>query len=332
MVFGVSQDGAYHGVQTAEDLAVPQGNESVHMSHFSKDDEGPTTGLSKNKLRKLKRQQAVEARKQERRARERAARQAAREERRQANADRMSAMTEEELEVWREEKARKVEERRHQKQEKKKKLSDAMRNGQRIVVDADFGELMTEKECRSLTQQLSYSYSANGRAEVPSHLIVTGIKGTMAQTLDKQIPGWKNWAATIVSDSYLDYFKGEEGHLVYLTADSPNELQELDPRKIYIVGGLVDRNRHKGLCLEKAERQGIATARLPIGHFMQLQSSQVMCTNHVVEMLIRWLEFKNWESAFRAVIPIRKRKAADEENVGERDTAEGQEETKNSIL
>lgn len=268
-----------------------------------------TEGLSKNKLRKLKRMQALEARKQELRAKKKAEKQKSREERRQANADRLKTMSEEEIQALRSEKARKIEERRQEKQDKRNRLLEAMKSGQKIVIDVDFGELMSEKECRSLVQQLSYSYSANCRASVPAHLIVTGVHGMMADTLAKQIAGYENWSATVMKESYLDHFKGQESNLVYLTADSDHELQELDPSKTYIVGGLVDRNRYKGVCLEKAQSQNIATARLPIGEFMQLKSSQVMCTNHVVEMLIKWLEVKNWEIAFRSVIPIRKRKA-----------------------
>lgn len=40
--------------------------------------------------------------------------------------------------------------------------------------------------------------------------------------------------------------------LVYLTADSPDTITQLEKSKVYILGGLVDRNAHKGLCFKKA--------------------------------------------------------------------------------
>lgn len=57
--------------------------------------------------------------------------------------------------------------------------------------------------------------------------------------------------------------------------------------------------------------QGIATAKLPIGDYVALSSSSVMCTNHVVEIMIRQQELGDWRAAFEAVIPTRKRKAGD---------------------
>jgi tRNA (guanine9-N1)-methyltransferase len=64
-------------------------------------------------------------------------------------------------------------------------------------------------------------------------------------------------------------------------ADSPDELGELQPGKAYIIGGLVDRNQHKKLCLEKAAGQGIATARLPIGAHLKMAGSPILTVNQV---------------------------------------------------
>jgi tRNA (guanine9-N1)-methyltransferase len=94
--------------------------------------------------------------------------------------------------------------------------------------------------------------------------------------------------------------------VVYLSSDSPYTLERLEPNTTYIVGGLVDKNREKGLCYRRARERGIRTAKLPIGQFMVMQSRQVLATNHVVEIMLRWLEYEDWGKAFLSVIPKRK--------------------------
>ncbi|KAM4057926.1 tRNA (Guanine-1)-methyltransferase [Hirsutella rhossiliensis] len=102
----------------------------------------------------------------------------------------------------------------------------------------------------------------------------------------------------VLNEAYRD--------VVYLTSESPYTLQRLEPHTSYVVGGLVDKNREKGLCYRRARERGIRTARLPIGQFMVLQSRQVLATNHVVEIMLKWLECEDWGQAFMAVIPKRK--------------------------
>jgi tRNA (guanine9-N1)-methyltransferase len=68
-------------------------------------------------------------------------------------------------------------------------------------------------------------------------------------------------------------------------ADAADELSELDPKCAYIIGGIVDRNRYKGLCKTKAEAGGIRTARLPIGDYVKLLAAPVMTVNHVRRLL-----------------------------------------------
>ena len=96
------------------------------------------------------------------------------------------------------------------------------------------------------------------------------------------------------------------GEIVYLTSDSPYTLDELKPYSTYIIGGLVDKNRHKGICYKIACEKGLKTAKLPIGEFMEMQSRFVLATNHVVEIMVRWLECGDWGKAFLDVIPKRK--------------------------
>ena len=96
------------------------------------------------------------------------------------------------------------------------------------------------------------------------------------------------------------------GEIVYLTSDSPRTLQELNPYSTYIVGGLVDKNRHKGICYKSAREKKVNTAKLPIAEYMEMQSRQVLATNHVVEILLKYLECGDWGDAFMQVIPKRK--------------------------
>jgi tRNA (guanine9-N1)-methyltransferase len=97
-----------------------------------------------------------------------------------------------------------------------------------------------------------------------------------------------------------------EAETVYLTSESDYTLTELKPYSTYIIGGLVDKNREKGICYKRATKCGIKTARLPIGEFMDMQSRKVLATNHVNEIMIRWLECGDWGEAFMKVIPKRK--------------------------
>ncbi|POS87710.1 hypothetical protein EPUL_000648 [Erysiphe pulchra] len=94
--------------------------------------------------------------------------------------------------------------------------------------------------------------------------------------------------------------------IIYLTSDSPNTLTHLTPNTSYIIGGIVDKNRHKGLCYKRACERGIYTAKLPIGEYMKMQSRTVLAVNHVVEIMLKWLETNDWAEAFLQVIPKRK--------------------------
>ena len=120
----------------------------------------------------------------------------------------------------------------------------------------------------------------------------------------------------------------EHKNIVYLTSESPYTLERLEPHTSYVIGGIVDKNREKGLCYRRARERGIRTAKLPIGQFMVMQSRSVLATNHVVEIMLKWLEYEDWGQAFTAVIPKRKGGVLKGQN-GEAENAEGDEENQN---
>ena len=93
---------------------------------------------------------------------------------------------------------------------------------------------------------------------------------------------------------------------IYLTADSPHTLSTLSPYTTYILGALVDRNRHKGICYKRAMDAGVETAKLPIGEYLQMNSRKVLATSHVCEIMLRYLETKDWGEAMEVVMPKRK--------------------------
>lgn len=86
---------------------------------------------------------------------------------------------------------------------------------------------------------------------------MVALQGQIKQAIQRQLAGFENWQVTASDKPYMDLFGSEQQrtHLVYLTADSEQELGELAPEDILIIGGLVDRNRHKNICFNRAKNQ-----------------------------------------------------------------------------
>ncbi|EFA77867.1 Putative RNaseIII [Heterostelium album PN500] len=108
--------------------------------------------------------------------------------------------------------------------------------------------------------------------------------------------------------------KLSKDQLVYLTAESPNILQKIDPTKHYIIGSFVDHNKLKGYTYKKATEQGIATAQLPIAEYIQLSSRKVLAINHVFEILLQFAHNNDWKESFEKVIPSRKQTKDEDED------------------
>ncbi|XP_061438866.1 tRNA methyltransferase 10 homolog A isoform X2 [Rhineura floridana] len=150
----------------------------------------------------------------------------------------------------------------------------------RLIIDCSFDNLMELKDVKKLHKQIQRCYAENRKALHPVQDI------------------------HIKSEHYSELMKKED--LVYLTSDSPDVLNELDESKAYVIGGLVDHNHHKGITYKRAQEQGISHAQLPLGIFVKMNSRKVLAVNHVFEIILAYLEKRDWEEAFFTVLPQRK--------------------------
>lgn len=272
--------------------------------------------VSKSAQKKLLKQQKWEAKKAEKKAQAKEQKKREGERKRKEWEETLASLSEEErlkmIESRKSLRKERMDKRSEERERKTERLSRAKQCGQKIVIDLEFSHLMTPSEINSLVQQIMYCYAVNGRCSEPGHLWLTGCKGEMATQLQR-LPGFDNWSIEREDRSYIEALESEKQNLVYLTADSENVVDDLDRSKIYIVGGLVDRNRWKGITMKKAEEQGIQTAKLPIANYLNMCSSQVLTVNQVVEILLKFLETKDWKASFFQVIPQRKRLQAAEQ-------------------
>jgi tRNA (guanine9-N1)-methyltransferase len=114
----------------------------------------------------------------------------------------------------------------------------------------------------------------------------------------------ESWLIFQSTQCYSDLFP--QPNLVYLTADASETAEELDPNQIYIIGGLVDHNRLKGICHQKAVSQGISVRSLPISSYLEGSTRRVLTVNQVFDILVEYTACKSWQTAFERIIPPRK--------------------------
>ncbi|XP_045596525.1 tRNA methyltransferase 10 homolog A [Procambarus clarkii] len=199
---------------------------------------------------------------------------------------------------------------------------------QRVAIDMSFDDLMIEKHLSQCVKQISRCYSANRRVSDPMQLYVTSFEGKCEAVMAKQ-NGYKNWDIFFKPEFYMDIFPKEE--IVYLTSESENVITSLDVTKVYVIGGLVDHNGHKGLCFNLAVEKGISHAKLPIDDFIEMKTRKVLTIDHVYRILLGVTTGKSWEDSFLSVIPARKG-ATGKVTGTENDVNDDSEEEKDVIL
>ncbi|KAJ3023569.1 tRNA methyltransferase 10 [Thoreauomyces humboldtii] len=190
-------------------------------------------------------------------------------------------------------------------------LPAAIPSSMGLIIDLDFVNKMSDKELRSTASQAARCYSVNRHSSRPVQLHFTAFRGEVRKCLARSDPAYERWVENgktpmTFHESDDLTVAGSAESLVYLTADSPNTLTDLDESKNYIIGGIVDKNRHKYLCFNKAKSLGIPHAKLPIEAYLNMATRKVLTINHVCEIMLKYLETKDWKASFLHAIPARK--------------------------
>lgn len=179
--------------------------------------------------------------------------------------------------------------------------------GTTVVLDLEWEDSMNQKEIKSLVQQVMYCYGSNRSASHPVRLVLSGLtKDSETSSKLRKMAGFEAWPIEVLDGPYVDRFPREK--LVYLTADTETVLQEFDREKVYVIGGIVDHNRLKGVTRAKADEQGIGTMQLPLGEHIEMGSfSRVLAVNHVLSIVLELQAGGKWRQVLEKCIPGRKK-------------------------
>ena len=208
------------------------------------------------------------------------------------------------------------------------------------MIRAVFEESMREGEVASLAKQVRYCYSYNKRSPNPVFASVTGLTRareipTRENTLGSDFPtvrelleresGLAEWNRRMFdcTEKTLEEFYGlvttetcveqNQKKIIYLTSDSQNTLEQLEDGTVYVIGGIVDRNRLKRATIDRAEDElKVETAKLPLQEYLlanniSMTTTKVLTVNHVFDILLKYRQHdNNWNKAFGEVLPSRK--------------------------
>ncbi|XP_018427229.1 PREDICTED: tRNA methyltransferase 10 homolog B [Nanorana parkeri] len=188
----------------------------------------------------------------------------------------------------------------------KDRLLEAKNSGPRLCIDLSMTDHMSKKELSRLAAQIRRLYGSNKKSAKPFWLYLTGF-GQHSLLYDECVrmnDGFVNYLVDSTESGFLDMFPLKS--IIYLTPDSDNVLEDIDPSKVYVLGGLVDESIQKKVTYHKAKENGLQTARLPIQEYMIKKDneknfhSEILAINQVFDILSTYHETKSWPKALKA--------------------------------
>ncbi|KMQ91125.1 rna guanine-9-methyltransferase domain-containing protein 2 [Lasius niger] len=149
-----------------------------------------------------------------------------------------------------------------------------------VAIDLSFDDLMIDKDIAKLTKQILRCYTLNRRATAPMQFSLTSFTGRSRADMEKH-NGYEHWDVNFHTESYVNVYPKDK--IVYLTSESENVIDRLNHEWVYVIGGLVDHNAHKGICHKLARDAGVRHGRLPLDKFLRMKARKVLTIDHEFE-------------------------------------------------
>ena len=234
------------------------------------------------------------------------------------------------------------EEKQREQRELKAFLEETQRNGKpKLVFNCSFASEMDGKELSSLATQIGFSYSFMKKDRIPFQFNITSCPPENPLIERMQRLSMQSFHINIHAAPYWEVYEPSE--LVILSPDASQELEEVEENKVYVIGGLVDRqlklNQTQGQARNVFDEETVQIRKLPFKKYCsESKMSSVLNIDTVVGLLMDMYTLNDWEKAFEKRIPQRKRagmgrkgmrrqqRKAAESAQGEEKTAENQQE------
>lgn len=162
----------------------------------------------------------------------------------------------------------------------------------KIVIDCSHLIWHTDRTIKSLAKQINWIYlTLKFNLEKRVNITLTSFSpdSKLAFFADKHYGGNK-WYGEKLKEPFWERYKDKLDRLIILSPDAEEELEFVSSNKIYIIGGIVDREVRKGETLFLSNSLNIAARKLPIRRYLPEVESCILNVNTVADILIDMFE------------------------------------------
>ncbi|KAL1526662.1 hypothetical protein AB1Y20_015366 [Prymnesium parvum] len=182
--------------------------------------------------------------------------------------------------------------------------SESEANNIRCAIDLNYGSMMNMKEQEFMAQQMQKSYGANRNSAKPLDLYFSGVRLAKEFHPTTVHPHHESWECKFVDLPAFEAWQRDE--LIMLSPDAKHPLLYLDPTKVYVIAGLIDRSVIKNCSLTRAQQAGVPALRLPLREFAQVSNVHpIMDLVTMVKILCEKNSGASWAESFALHIPER---------------------------